>query len=97
MLGGSGYRCELVEIDAELPLKLTQRDYRLAIPLGHGVPGEDGTVQGLLDLLNIPYLGSGVSASVLAIRKDLTKMVLASAGIAVPWGGRCCTRVTMSR
>lgn len=50
----------------------------------HGRGGEDGTIQGLLDLLAIPYTGSGVLASALAMDKAMTKVVLAAAGIPVP-------------
>src|SRR4029453_5017914 len=41
-----------------------------------GAPGEDGTIQGLLDLMQIPYTHSGLETSVIAIDKELTKMVL---------------------
>ena len=50
----------------------------------HGKYGEDGTIQGLLDLLGIPYTGSGVLASALAMDKGMTKRILASAGILSP-------------
>ena len=52
----------------------------------HGTPGEDGTVQGMLDLMGIPYTHSGVETSVIAIDKELTKMVLVPAGIRMPKG-----------
>lgn len=50
----------------------------------HGKFGEDGTVQGMLDLLGIPYTGSGVLASALCMDKSMTKKVLACDGIPVP-------------
>jgi len=50
----------------------------------HGKFGEDGTVQGMLDLLGIPYTGSGVLASALCMDKSMTKKVLAADGIPVP-------------
>ena len=50
----------------------------------HGKFGEDGTVQGMLDLLGIPYTGSGVLASALAMDKSMAKKVLAADGIPVP-------------
>lgn len=50
----------------------------------HGKYGEDGTVQGLLELLGIPYTGSGVLASALAMDKSMTKKVLAAEGVPVP-------------
>jgi D-alanine-D-alanine ligase len=52
-------------------------------PILHGEHGEDGTIQGLADLLHIPIVGAGVSASVLAIDKDVCKRILLQAGIPV--------------
>jgi D-alanine-D-alanine ligase len=52
----------------------------------HGRWGEDGTLQGMLDLLGIPYVGSGVLASALAMDKPMTKTVLAARGLDVPRG-----------
>ena len=52
----------------------------------HGTPGEDGTVQGMLDLMGIPYTHSGVETSVIAIDKELTKMVLVPHGVRMPAG-----------
>ena len=52
----------------------------------HGTPGEDGTVQGLLDLMQIPYTHSGLETSVIAIDKELTKMVLVPHGLRMPKG-----------
>jgi D-alanine-D-alanine ligase len=53
----------------------------VVLPLLHGPMGEDGTVQGLLDLANVPYVGSGVLGSALAMDKAMAKQVLAAAGI----------------
>ena len=52
----------------------------------HGTPGEDGTVQGMLDLMQIPYPHSGLETSVIAIDKELTKMVLVPHGVRMPKG-----------
>jgi D-alanine-D-alanine ligase len=52
----------------------------------HGTPGEDGTVQGLLDLMEIPYTHSGLTTSAIAIDKELTKLVLVPHGIRMPAG-----------
>ena len=52
----------------------------------HGTPGEDGTVQGMLDLMQIPYTHSGLETSVIAIDKELTKMVLVPHGVRMPAG-----------
>ena len=50
----------------------------------HGKYGEDGTIQGMLDLLGVPYTGSGVLASALAMDKSMAKKVMAADGILVP-------------
>jgi D-alanine-D-alanine ligase len=55
----------------------------VALPLLHGPFGEDGTVQGLLELAGVPYVGAGVAASALCMDKDLCKAVLRDRGIAV--------------
>jgi len=58
----------------------------LVFPVLHGPFGEDGTVQGMLDLLGISYVGSGVLASALCMDKHFTKTVLTAAGLSVaPW------------
>jgi D-alanine-D-alanine ligase len=52
----------------------------------HGTPGEDGTVQGMMDLMGLNYTHSGLETSVIAIDKELTKMVLVPHGIRMPAG-----------
>jgi len=56
----------------------------VVLPILHGPFGEDGTVQGLLDLADVPYVGAGVAASALCMDKDLCKAVLRDRGIPVP-------------
>ena len=53
----------------------------VVFPILHGPFGEDGTVQGLFELADVPYVGSGVLASALAMDKAMTKVVLAAAGL----------------
>jgi len=66
------------------PAELAQEKFdRIFISL-HGRYGEDGTIQGLLELLNIPYTGSGVLASALSIDKIVTKQVWLSNGLSTP-------------
>lgn len=60
----------------------------------HGRYGEDGTIQGLLELLKIPYTHSGVLASALAMHKPMAKIVFEAAGLACP-KGRVIRRETM--
>src|SRR5947209_13875246 len=52
----------------------------------HGTPGEDGTVQGMMDLMRLKYTHSGLTTSAIAIDKELTKLVLVPAGIRMPAG-----------
>ena len=64
---------------------LPGKDY-LVFPVLHGPYGEDGSVQGLLELLDLPYIGAGVSGSAVAMNKIHTKEILDSRGIPVlPW------------
>ncbi len=56
----------------------------VALIILHGPYGEDGTVQGLLDLLHIPYQGSGVLGSALAMNKAVTKKLYEKSGLPVP-------------
>lgn len=58
----------------------------IAFPILHGPYGEDGTIQGMLELVGIPYVGNGVLASALGMDKNFTKTVLEAAGVdVVPW------------
>lgn len=61
-------------------------DVDVAFPILHGRFGEDGTIQGMFELIDLPYVGNGVLASSVGMDKHFTKTVLAAAGIAVaPW------------
>jgi D-alanine-D-alanine ligase len=66
---------------AHVPAKLAEVD--VVFPVLHGPFGEDGTMQGLLELANVPYVGAGVAASALCMDKDLFKSVLRDQGIPV--------------
>ena len=61
----------------------TLADVDVVVPILHGPYGEDGTVQGLLELADVPYVGAGVAASALCMDKDLMKSVLRDRGIPV--------------
>ncbi len=63
---------------------LAEDQPEVAVIALHGKGGEDGTLQGLLDLLGIPYTGSGVLASALAMDKVMSKRVLTAAGVLMP-------------
>ena len=75
-----------LDADATLPQQLRTRKISVAFIALHGQGGEDGTVQGLLDIMGIPYTGSGVCASAVCMDKGLTRVVLQAAGILVPAG-----------
>ncbi|MGY0217981.1 D-alanine--D-alanine ligase family protein [Endozoicomonadaceae bacterium StTr2] len=74
-------KVELVELDKDLPAKLVALRADVVFPCLHGSPGEDGTIQGMLDIMQIPYVGSGVKASACAMDKAVTKHILRPAGV----------------
>jgi D-alanine-D-alanine ligase len=67
--------------DGAVPATLASVD--VVLPILHGPFGEDGTVQGLLELADVPYVGPGVAASAVCMDKDLFKKVLRDSGIPV--------------
>lgn len=77
---------DAVGLDAgrDLPARLAELGADVAFIALHGRYGEDGTVQGLLELLQIPYTGSGVLASSMAMNKLVTKQVLLHHGVVTP-------------
>ena len=75
-----------VDMDRNVAQVLTALRPDVVFNALHGTPGEDGTVQGMLDLMQIPYTHSGLETSVIAIDKELTKMVLVPHGIRMPAG-----------
>ncbi|MEY8437673.1 D-alanine--D-alanine ligase [Atopobiaceae bacterium 24-176] len=77
--------------DPELAAKLSGGDYDVAFIAMHGKYGEDGCIQGLLEVLHIPYTFSGVVASATAADKDLAKLVYRDADIPCP-DGMCVAR-----
>ena len=70
----------------ELPAKLIAAAPDVVFNALHGVPGEDGSVQGMMDLMGLTYTHSGMVASVIAIDKQLTKQQLVPHGIPMPGG-----------
>ncbi|HTL65667.1 MAG TPA: D-alanine--D-alanine ligase [Pseudolabrys sp.] len=82
----SGYQVSRIDVDRDVAAALRARKPDVALNVLHGRPGEDGTLQGLLEILGIPYSHSGVLASALAMKKDIAKSVLESAGVPVPGG-----------
>ena len=81
-----GYRVSCVDVGRDIASVLATLKPDTALNVLHGRPGEDGTLQGILEIAAIPYTHSGVLASSLAMQKDLAKVVMAAAGVAVPEG-----------
>ncbi len=83
-LRGLGY--DVVDIDAnrELPLSLAKEKIEAAFIALHGRYGEDGSVQGLLEAMFIPYTGSGVLASAVGMEKTFAKQIFIAHGIPTP-------------
>lgn len=79
----AGHRVERIELDRGVAASLDRLRPDVVFPALHGPPGEDGTVQGLLDLLDLPYVGSGVRGSALAMDKAVAKSVFQRAGLPV--------------
>ena len=85
-LEGRGYRVSRIDVGRDIPDVLARLRPDVAFNALHGRVGEDGTLQGLLEILRIPYTHSGVLASALAMQKDLAKTVLKAAGVPVAEG-----------
>ena len=86
-LESKGHRVTRIDMDRDVARRIAAANPDVVFNALHGVPGEDGTVQGMLDLMGIPYTHSGVATSVIAIDKQLTKQALIPHGIPMP-GGR---------
>jgi len=82
----TGYRVSRVDVNREIATTLRSLKPDVALNVLHGRPGEDGTLQGMLEVLGIPYTHSGVLASALAMQKETAKVVLKAAGVPVPGG-----------
>jgi D-alanine-D-alanine ligase len=74
---------ETLPVPANSSVPETLGEVDVVLPVLHGPFGEDGTVQGLLELAGVPYVGAGVAASALCMDKDLFKKVLRDSGIPV--------------
>src|SRR5262249_45207661 len=82
----TGYRVSLVDVNPDIAAPM--RDLKPAVPFNllHGPPAEDGTFQGMLQILKIPCTHSGRLVSALGMRKETAKTVLKAAGVPVPGG-----------
>jgi D-alanine-D-alanine ligase len=85
-LSDAGHRPVRLELDASLSESLRTGGYEVAFPVAHGAVGEDGSLQGLLEVLELPYVGSGVLASALAMNKRTARAIFQSVGLPVARG-----------
>ena len=81
-----GHRVTRIDMDRDVALRLHEARPDVVFNALHGSPGEDGTIQGMLDLMGIRYTHSGLATSVIAIDKQLTKNELVPHGIRMPDG-----------
>jgi len=81
-----GHRVTRIDMDRDVALRLHEAKPDVVFNALHGSPGEDGTIQGMLDLMGIKYTHSGLATSVIAIDKQLTKNELVPHGIRMPGG-----------
>lgn len=93
-LESRGHRVTRIDMDRQVAARLAEAAPDVVFNALHGVPGEDGTVQGMMDLMGIPYTHSGLQTSVIAIDKELTKHALVPHGIPMP-GGRIVRSVEL--
>jgi len=91
-----GHRVTRIDMDRNVAAKLAEAKPDVVFNALHGTPGEDGSVQGMLDLMGIRYTHSGMVTSVIAIDKQLTKQALVPHGIPMP-GGRMVSREELYR
>ena len=74
-----GYKnSELVEVDTDIAQKLKEGQYDYAYNVLHGKYGEDGCIQGILEIMQIPYTGCGVMSSAICMNKEYTKRILST-------------------
>jgi D-alanine-D-alanine ligase len=81
-----GFRVSRVDVARDVATVLAGLKPDAVLNMLHGRPGEDGTIQGMLEILGIPYSHSGVLASSLAMQKDFSKAIFKAAGVQVPEG-----------
>jgi D-alanine-D-alanine ligase len=80
-----GHRVTRIDMDRDVARRLAEAAPDVVFNALHGTPGEDGSVQGMLDLMGLRYTHSGLATSVIAIDKQLTKQTLVPAGIPMPY------------
>ncbi len=83
---GAGYRITEIDVGRDIAEVLSRLKPDVALNLLHGRPGEDGMMQSVLEILQIPYSHSGVLASALAMDKVQAKIIMAAHGVPVAEG-----------
>lgn len=91
-----GYRVTKIDVGRDIATVLQTLKPDVALNVLHGRPGEDGTLQGILEIVGIPYSHSGVLASAMAMQKDLAKIVFRANGIPTP-GGMVVSRAAAAK
>ncbi|MEQ1497833.1 MAG: D-alanine--D-alanine ligase [Novosphingobium sp.] len=86
-LEARGHRVTRIDMDRNIAQTLAETKADVVFNALHGSPGEDGSIQGLMDLMGLTYTHSGMVTSVIAIDKELTKQALVPHGVPMP-GGR---------
>jgi len=86
-LESKGHTVTRIDMDRDVALRLSEAKPDVVFNALHGTPGEDGSIQGLMDIMGLTYTHSGLATSVIAIDKELTKQALVPHGIPMP-GGR---------
>ena len=81
-----GHRVTQIDVGRDIATVLASLKPDVALNALHGRPGEDGTLQGILEVLAIPYTHSGVMASAVAMQKDVAKILFRAASVPVPEG-----------
>jgi len=91
-----GYRVTRIDVGRDIATVLQTLKPDIALNLLHGPPGEDGTLQGILEIIGVPYTHSGVLASALAMKKDFAKTLFRAADVPTP-GGMVVSRLAAAK
>jgi D-alanine-D-alanine ligase len=91
-----GYRVTKIDVGRDIATVLQTLKPDAVLNVLHGRPGEDGTLQGILEIVGVPYSHSGVLASAMAMKKNLAKTLFRAAGVPTP-GGMVVSRHAAAR
>jgi D-alanine-D-alanine ligase len=95
-LESKGYRVTKIDVGRDIGTVLQTLKPDAALNVLHGRPGEDGTLQGILEIIGIPYSHSGVLSSAMAMQKNLAKVLFRAVGIPTP-GGKMVSRAVAAK